>query len=1010
MARPLRSALVAVFLASLLPAQGDAQRTLESAQLDGVTWRSVGPANMGGRIVDLAVREDKPAVFYFGAATGGVWKTTNGGTTFSPIFDDQGSGSVGALALAPSNPDIVWVGTGEANARNSCSYGDGIYKSVDGGASWTHMGLRESRHIGRIVIHPSDPDIVYVAVLGHVWGPNPMRGLYKTTDGGQTWTQSLAIDDDTGCIDLRLHPNDPNVVYAAAYEVRRDGFDTNDPAVKYGEKAGLYRSLDGGASWKKLAGGLPTCKYGRIGLDTCRTQPDWLFAVIETEFTGRPAPPPTGDEGKGGPAYLGVSVDESPARVLEVTRRTGADRGGIERGDVIVKIGDNAVTDYESMLAGIRAFKAGDTTNVVVERDGEPKTLEVTFGIKLAARVPGTLGGQGANRVRQQGPTGYQTGGVYVSKDRGESWERVNSLTPRPFYYSQIRVDQQDPKNIWVLGTQMHVSRDGGRRFSPNGARGIHVDHHAMWIDPGNPKHMILGNDGGMHMTWDRGQTWEILSLMPLGQFYGIAVDNRVPYRIYGGLQDNGSWGFPSRVRSSFGITHEHVFRIGGGDGFLCAVDPTDPDTVYCESQGGNLSRVNVRTGASTRIRRPGQAGGARGARGRGGRYRFNWETPFFLSPHNPHTLYWAGNRVLKSVNRGDSAKEISGDIARGRRGTASALAESPRTEGVLWVGTDDGALWVTRNGGADWTDITKNVPVLDTPRWISHIEASRSNAGTAYVVIDGHRSHDFRPHIWRTTDYGESFEDLSAGLPEVSTRILREDPSNADVLYVGCEIGVCISVDRGRSWARMKGNLPTVRVDDIIIHPRDKDIVVGTHGRSVWIADASAVQALTSRIMDQDVHLFAPKDAIAWRMNTGTGRYGARRFKAPTPPGATISYWLGRKPKDGEEVSVEIHDATGKRIARIRRPGTAAGLNEVTWNMRGSAASARGGGARGRGGRGGRGRGARGRGGRRGGFGGAAVGPGSYRVTVKMGDTEKAAALRIVADPLTTEAGTNRP
>ncbi len=956
---------------------------------------------MGGRVVDVAVRSDKPAVFYVGAATGGVWRTRNGGTTFEPIFDDQGTGSIGALALSPSRPDVVWVGTGEANARNSASYGDGVYRSDDGGDTWRHMGLRETRHIGRVVVHPNNPDLVYVAALGHVWGPNPMRGLYKTEDGGVTWAQVLAIGDETGCIDVRLHPGNPEVVYAAAYEVRRDGFDTNDPAVKYGERAGIYRSRDGGAHWEKLQGGLPTCKYGRIGLETCAAEPEWLFAVVETEFTGRPAPAPVGDEAKGSDAYLGVRVDESPARVLEVTPKTGAEKAGLKADDVIIRIGETAVTDYDSMLEGIRTFKAGDTTEIEVERDDQKNVLPLTFGVKLAARVPGTLGGQGSNRQDRQGPTGYQTGGVYVSKDEGDTWERINSLTPRPFYYSQLRVDPTDPKHMWVLGTQLHVSRDGGDRFSGNGARGIHVDHHAMWINPANPEHMILGNDGGMHVTWDRGQSWEVLTLMPLGQFYGVAVDDRVPYRIYGGLQDNGSWGFPSRVRQTYGLTHQHVYRIGSGDGFLCAVDPTDADVVYCESQNGNLARVNVRTGVSARVRRPGQTSGGRGGgRGRRGRsrYRFNWETPFLISPHNPHTLYWAGNHVLKSVNRGDSSKEISGSIARGERGTASALAESPRTEGVLWVGTDDGALWVSRDGGAEWSDVTQNLPALTEPRWISHIEASRAAAGTAYIVIDGHRSHDFRPHIWRTTDFGENFEDVSEGLPQVSTRVLREDPSNPDVLYVGCEIGVCVSFDKGRSWARLKGNLPTVRVDDIVVHPRDKELVLGTHGRSVWIADASALQAMTEEVREQALHLFKPKDTIAWRADGTGGRYGARRFRLPTPTGATISYWLGEDGGDSD-VTVEIHDAAGKRVARLRGVGTKAGLNEVTWNLRRS-------GVRGRGAR----RGARGRGGRGRGRGASSVEPGTYRVTVAVGDTERSATLRVMPDPMLAEAGTNQP
>lgn len=1020
MARSFLFLLVACGLAAPGFAQTEPIGLLPS-DLANISWRSVGPANMGGRIVDLAVREDKPAVFYFGAATGGVWKTTNGGTTFTPVFDDQGTGSIGAVALAPSRPETVWVGTGEANARNSASYGDGVYKSTDGGKTWQNMGLRETRHIGRIRVHPTDPDTVYVAALGHVWGPNPMRGLYKTTDGGATWAQVLAIDDDTGCIDVRLHPHDPNVVYAAAYEVRRDGFDTNDPAVKYGEKAGIYRSTDGGARWVKLSGGLPTVKYGRVGLETCAAQPDWLFAVVETEFTGRPAPPPTGDEAKGGPAYLGVSVEDNEgdvgAKVNEVTPRTGAAKAGVKPDDVITRIGDRKVTSYDSMLEAIRAHKAGDASKITLTRGGEELTLDVTFGSRLPERVPGTLGGQGANRGDRQGPTGYQTGGIYVSKDRGEKWERVNSLTPRPFYYSQIRVDPTNPDNIWCLGTQMHTSTNGGKRFSPNGARGIHVDHHAMWIDPANPKHLILGNDGGLYISWDRGRSWETISLMPLSQFYGIAVDNRVPYRIYGGLQDNGSWGFPSRVRSTYGITHEHVFRIGGGDGFLCAVDPTDPDVVYSESQGGNLSRINVRTGASARVRRPGQAGGrggrggggARGGRGNRSRLRFNWETPLFISPHNPHTLYWAGNQVIKSVNRGASSKTISGNIARGRRGTASALAESPVREGVLWVGTDDGALHVTKDGGAEWINVTENLPALVDLRWISHIEASRSGAGTAYIVIDGHRSHDFKPHVWKTTDYGQTFTNLSAGIPEASTKVLREDPTNADILYVGLEIGIAVSIDGGETWARMKGNLPTVRVDDIVIHPTAKEIVLGTHGRGVWIADASAVQQLTETVLERDLHCFTPKDAIKWRMNTGTGRYGARRFRAPTPSNAVISYWLGRKPREGERVSVEIHDGAGKRIARIRNPGTRPGINEVTWNFRSTGAQR--GGRRG-GGSGGRGGGRRG-GGRGGRFGGgAAVGPGTYRVTVKMGDLERSVALNVLPDPILAEdtATTRQP
>ena len=1005
MHRPLTLLILGVLL-SVSSVRGQST-ALVASHLDGISWRSVGPAAMGGRITDLAVRKDKPAVFFFGAATGGVWRTTNGGTTFEPVFDTYGTGSIGAVALAPSDPDIVWVGSGEANARNSASYGDGVYKSTDGGDSWKHMGLRETRHVGSISVHPVDPDVVFVAGLGHVWGSNPMRGLYRTNDGGETWSQVLAIDDDTGCIDVTFHPTDSKVVYCAAYQVRRDGFDTNDPAVKYGERAGIYRSTDGGTTWGKLTSGLPTCKYGRVGLETCTARPNWVFAVVETEYTGRPAP--TSPDVKGGPAYLGVRAEDRDgndgALVLEVLASTGAKKAGIKRNDILLEIGGKKVVGYDSMIEAIGAHKAGDRTRVVVKRGDKNEELDLTFGPRQAPRIPGTLGGQGANSVEKQGPTGFQTGGVYLSKNRGEKWERINSLTPRPFYYSQIRVDPTNPENIWVLGTQLHVSRNGGKRFRPTGARGIHVDHHAMWIDPKDPRHMLLGNDGGLHVTWDRGGSWETLHLMPLAQFYGIALDDRKPYRIYGGLQDNGSWGFPSRVRSTYGITNEHVFRIGSGDGFLCAVDPSNNDIVYCESQGGNLRRVNVATGATSSVRRPGQTGarrgfgGGRGARGRSG-YRFNWETPFLLSPHNPRTLLWAGNKVFRSINRGDSAKEISKDITASSRGTASALAESPRAEGVIWVGTDDGALHVTRNGGKEWTAVHDNLPTLKTSKWISHIECSRGDAGTAWIVIDGHRSHDFRPHIWKTSDYGKTFERMVEGMPVVSTKVLRQDPHNSSVLYAGLETGVWVSINGGESWVRMQGNLPTVRVDDILIHSRDREVVIGTHGRGVWIADCAAVEALTTEVVAQDLHLVPPKETVQWIRDGSAGRYGARRFHIAQSTGATISYWLGREPKKDEDVTISIHDATGKQIATVRAKKKA-GMNEVTWNLRKRS-------ARGRGPRGGGGRGRRGG---RGARGGGTVSPGTYRVTVRFGEEEMSAGLNVVADPkLAPSNGDNRP
>jgi photosystem II stability/assembly factor-like uncharacterized protein len=835
-----RTAAVSAFLLLLLlslvawplppagpPPRAEEQPSLASL-LDALVARPLGPANMGGRIADIAVVENRPGTIYLAAASGGLWKTGNNGTTWAPVFDNQPTVSLGAVAVAPSNPDIVWAGTGEANARNSVSWGDGVYKSTDSGQTWQNMGLKDSEHIGRIRIHPKNPDVVYVAALGHLWGPNPQRGLYKTTDGGKTWQRSLFLNEDTGCIDLAIHPDEPDTLYAAAYRVRRGPFAGGNPAVQTGPEAGLYKTTDGGKTWQRLTRGLPDRPLGRCGLDVYRKDPRIVYAVIQT-----------------------------------------------------------------------------DKTTLVRE----------------------TEWGQPAKTSSQA-----DSGGVFRSEDGGQSWVKVNDLCPRPFYFSLIRVDPRDPDRVYVGGLNLHVSRDGGKTFSKDGGRGMHADHHALWIDPNDSTHLIAGNDGGLYFSYDRGSNWEAIRNMPLGQFYGVAVDMRKPYWVYGGLQDNGSWGGPSATRSAEGITASDWTHILGADGFQCQADPADADTVYAETQYGGLARLNVRTGAARDIQPK--------AAERTPAYRFNWSAPVLLSPHNPRTVYFGGNHLFRSVNRGDTWEVISPDLTHGGPGpspdqghTITTIAQSPMSAGVLWAGTDDGRVQVTRNGGLTWTDVGDRVPGVPVTRWITRIEASRFAEGTAYLAIDRHRHDDRRPYVFRTLDYGASWQNVTKNLPaEGPVHVIREDPRNRDLLFVGTEFGLFASLDAGSSWQRLKAGLPTVAVHDLVIHPRDRDLVIGTHGRSVYVLDVSPLEELTPRQLTEAAYLCDVKPATRFRHRGARELGSSKVYGAPNPPsGAGIWYYLKEKP---QTLHIVITDAQGSPVASV----TAAeepGLHRVSWDLR---------------------------------------------------------------------------
>jgi photosystem II stability/assembly factor-like uncharacterized protein len=862
-----RGRVLVIFLSALVCAgSGFAQPAFETA-LKNLKFRSIGPAAMGGRVDDFAVVESDPRIIYVGAAAGGIFKTVNGGQTWQAIFEDQPNPSIGDLALAPSNPSILYVGTGEPNNRQSSSWGNGVYKSMDGGATFTHLGLGETHHIGRIVVHPSDPNTVYVAAMGDLWGPNKERGVYKSTDGGATWTHTLAINEDTGVSDIAIDPQSPNILYAAAYQRRRTVFGYNGG----GPGSGLYRSTDGGSHWMKLG-------TGGIG-------------------KGLPA---TGDVGR---------------CALDIYRKN---------------------------------------TNIV-----------------YALVEHGTQGG------------------VYRSEDKGATWTRMSETNPRPSYFSQIRIDPNNDQKIWMGGVNIYMSEDGGRTFVQTRFRGVHSDVHAIWIDPANSDHLLSGNDGGVWVTEDSGRNWRHINNIALAQFYEVAFDYQKPYHVCGGLQDNYSWCGPSSTMQQLGIGNEDWFTVQGGDGFYNRIDPSDPNIIYAESQDGNLSRRDLRTSESKPIR-------PQEDNDQAPRYRFQWNSPLLISPHDPKTIYYGGNHLFKSTDRGDTWQRLGEDLTTGAdrdkmtilgkvvdRNTLSrhdgvvawpcitAIAESPVKAGVLWVGTDDGNVQVTRDGGKSWSNVVSHIQGAPKGGYVSRIEPSYKEEGTAYVTFDNHRSADYGIYIFRTTNHGDSFTKITNGIPpETGTvHVVREDPANANLLFAGTEFGMFVTFDRGANWHKMKNGLPTVPVFDVQIHPRDHDLIVATHGRSIWIMDdISALEQINEQVLTSDLKLFNARPAIEWKMANYRGFTGTSQFFSPNAPnGVVLDYYT----KAAGPVRVTVTDKSGKQVRQLNARVEAGAINRTTWDMRYDApvppvggATAGAGGGGGRGGRGGAGGGAVGAGG----------------------------------------------
>ncbi len=906
-----------LLLISLLGAPAAAQGP-SAADLEGFEWRPLGPTGFGGRVVDLALHPERPRSLWVASASGGLWVTEDHGTTWRCLFEREGTISIGDVAVDPSNPDVLWVGTGEANNQRSSYWGDGLYKSSDGGETWGHVGLDDSHHIGRIVVDPENSDHVLVAVLGHLYTPNEARGLYRTTDGGTTWSQVLHVSEDVGVVDVVMDPSNTQLVYAASYERRRRAwdFDGNGPG------SGIWRSEDGGASFVRCAGGLPEGDIGRIGLDVFPADGQVIATVanqnVEVEQR-EPRPALEAEWKDGGLVVTGVE------------RRGGAREAGLRRGDVIRRVGDRTIDSafqWLKVMALLEADGEGavEPVDVTFERGGEATTVTTTLAALL---------------VFQQEPRERQVGGeVYRSADRGVTWTKVNEKPAGgspAYYYGQVRFDPKDHQRAYMCSVPLYRTEDGGATWDRI-AGSVHVDHHAVLVDPADTNKIWLGNDGGLHLSYDRGDSWQHINNLPISQFYAVGLDMSEPFRVYGGTQDNGTWGGPSTSRDPKGIHPSEWDYVGGGDGFYAQIDPRDPSTVYGESQFGAIYRRNMATGTSVGIR-PSKPEGAEEAA-----LRFNWNSPILISAHNPEIIYFGGNRLFKSYDRGDSwpvhspdltsndAEKIAGNVPHC---TITTVAESAIDPGLLLVGTDDGLVQMSSDGGYEWSNLTGQFPGLPSNWWVSRVTLSAHERGRAYASFTGYREDDFRPLVYATDDLGsgKSWRLITAGLePGGPVNDVIEDPAHPDVLFVGTELGASMSWDRGASWVPLGGGLPRVAVHDLALHDRDGVLVAATHGRGFWALDVDGLRGLSKEALEAPVHLLPVGDLTRWARRSAVGGYGGgdSTWRGQNE-GRDLAVWVHRG-TEGAPMAVEVRGPNDEPVALLEVP-EGPGMHRLSWD-----------------------------------------------------------------------------
>lgn len=820
------------------PATASAPATIDTAVFGKLEWRSIGPANMGGRTTDVEGVSGNHSIVYVATASGGLWKTINGGMNWTPIFERQNTISIGDIALAPNNHEVIYVGTGEANTRNSVSFGDGVYKSSDGGKSWQHLGLKNSERISRIVINPLNPDMVYVGALGHAYGPNEERGVFMSNDGGKTWQKTLYIDNKHGVADLDIDPANPNIVYAAMWHFERKPWTHTSGS----ENGGVFKSVDGGRTWKKLTNGLPKL-LGRIAVKVAPSRPNIVYAMVESK-----------------------------------------------------------------------------------------------------------------------------EGALYRSENHGESFRMISKessrIVSRGFYYTDLRVDPTDENRLYAIASGLWMSIDGGKAWRRISNR-THGDYHALWIDPKNPDHIWQGQDGGIAVSYDRAENWEVVNNIPLGQFYQLFADNRQPfYHLAGGLQDNGTWTGPSRTREG-GILNAHWRTVSGGDGYFAIINLDNPEVYLSESQGGGVVRTDMRLSEQ-------QVAIIQARRNDGGpvkdlKHRFNWNTPLVLSAFDNNTVYSGSQFVLKTKDFGRTWDVISPDLTTNDpekqkdaggpvwtenttaeyHCTIISISESPLNANILWVGTDDGNLQMTTDGGKSWMNLTKNIgaPAFSL---VSHVEASRTSTDVVYASFDRHMFDDFRPHVFKTSDAGKTWKNISGNLPEKAyVHAVREDPKNTNLIYAGTELGVFASYTGGGNWVALNfKNLPNVAVHEILVHPRDNDLILATHGRSIYILDdATPIQQMSPELTNLAMHLFDVRPALRYATAGGFGGFGSgnKPFVGPNPPyGALLTYYLQDKPDEKTTVKMEILEVNGKIIREMKEIPKEKGLNRAAWNLRHDAAKQR--------------------------------------------------------------------